>query len=529
MAAHVLKGSEREALKGARSLGKADPAERLEVTMLLRHRAADALQDRVKQLHRASGRPEHFKREEFAQQFGANQADIDEVKKFASSHGLAVVQEHPARRTVVLAGTVAQFNRAFGVDLERFEHESGSYRGRSGPVHLPDELHGKVEGVFGLDDRPQARPHFRGRPQGNVHWRAASNSFTPIQLASLYNFPAGTGHGECIGIIELGGGYRPADLKKYFSEISVPLPKVTAVSVDHGKNHPTGDPNGPDGEVMLDIEVAGAIAPAAHIAVYFAPNTDQGFLDAITTAIHDTTNKPSVISISWGGPESSWTQQALTAYDQAFQAAAAMGITICAAAGDNGSGDGATDGSDNVDFPASSPYALACGGTSLQASGNSISSETVWNDGAQGGATGGGISGVFPLPPYQEGLSAALTTGGTKPLAHRGVPDVAGDADENTGYDVRVDGSDTVIGGTSAVAPLWSGLIARINSTNGKPAGYLNPILYQNQPAFNDITQGNNGDFAAARGWDACSGMGTPNGSMIASALSGNTSAKRGR
>jgi kumamolisin len=206
-----------------------------------------------------------------------------------------------------------------------------------------------------------------------------------------------------------------------------------------------------------------------------------------------------------------------------------MGITICAAAGDNGSGDGATDGSDNVDFPASSPYALACGGTSLQASGNSISSETVWNDGAQGGATGGGISGVFPLPPYQEGLSAALTTGGTKPLAHRGVPDVAGDADENTGYDVRVDGSDTVIGGTSAVAPLWSGLIARINSTNGKPAGYLNPILYQNQPAFNDITQGNNGDFAAARGWDACSGMGTPNGSMIASALSGNTSAKRGR
>jgi kumamolisin len=204
-----------------------------------------------------------------------------------------------------------------------------------------------------------------------------------------------------------------------------------------------------------------------------------------------------------------------------------MGITVCVAAGDNGSSDGATDGSDNVDFPASSPYALACGGTSVQASGNSITSETVWNDGAQGGATGGGISTFFPSPPYQEGLSAALTAGGTRPLTHRGVPDVAGDADENTGYDVRVDGSDTVIGGTSAVAPLWAGLIARINSANAKSIGYVNPMLYQNQTAFNDITQGNNGDFAAARGWDACTGMGTPDGTKIASVLMGKSAPKR--
>lgn len=517
--AHVLTGSERVPLKGARSLGKADPSERLEASILLRPRASDALRDRIKQLHRAGARPAHMKREDFAQQFGADPADITEVKKFAGKHGLAVVQEDPARRTVVLAGTVAQFNSAFGVDLQRFEHEGGSYRGRQGPIHLPDELYGKVEGVFGLDDRPQARPHFRSRPQGNVHWRATASSFTPLQLASLYNFPDGTGSGECIGIIELGGGYRPADLQKYFSELNVLSPKVSAISVDHGKNHPTGDPNGPDGEVMLDIEVAGAIAPAAQIAVYFAPNTDQGFLDAVTTAIHDTKNKPSVISISWGGPESSWTQQSMNAFDQAFQAAATMGITVCVAAGDNGSSDGATDGSNNVDFPASSPYAVACGGTSVQASGNAITSETVWNDGASGGAGGGGISQFFALPPYQEGLSDALTTGGTQKLTNRGVPDVAGDADENTGYDVRVDGNDTVIGGTSAVAPLWSGLIARINSNNGKPVGYIHPVLYQNQAAFNDITLGNNGYFAAAPGWDACTGMGSPKGTQIASIL----------
>jgi kumamolisin len=270
---------------------------------------------------------------------------------------------------------------------------------------------------------------------------------------------------------------------------------------------------------MLDIEVAGAIAPDAQIAVYFAPNTDQGFFDAITTAIHDTTHRPSVISISWGGPESAWTPQTMTAFDQAFQDAAAMGITVCIASGDDGSSDGVEDGSDHVNFPASSPYALACGGTSLKASGGSISSETVWNDGAQGGATGGGISGFFARPAYQNGLSAALTSGGTTPLTKRGVPDVAGDADENTGYNVRVDGTDTVIGGTSAVAPLWAGLIARINSAKGKPVGFINPALYQNGAAFNGITKGNNGDHAAASGWNACTGMGSPNGTKVATVI----------
>jgi kumamolisin len=150
----------------------------------------------------------------------------------------------------------------------------------------------------------------------------------------------------------------------------------------------------------------------------------------------------------------------------------------------------------------------------------------VWNDGAQGGATGGGVSSFFALPPYQEGLSAALTAGGSKPLTNRGVPDVAGDADENTGYDVRVDGVDTVIGGTSAVAPLWAALIARINSNSSQAVGYIHPVLYQNQTAFNDITHGNNGDFTATPKWDACTGMGSPNGAQIASILTGGSASK---
>lgn len=524
MARNPIKGSERQPMPGAKAVGKADPAERLEVSVLLRRRGADALKAKVKKLANREDAGGHLAREAFDQQFGADSADIAAVKKFADAHGLAVVQEDAGRRTVVLSGTVAQFNAAFGVDLEQFEHPGGSYRGRVGSVQLPDELHGAVEAVLGLDNRPVAKPHFRARPpSGNVQWHASAGgptSFTPLQIASLYGFPAGNGQGQCVGIVELGGGTRTSDLRAYLSALGVhPVPSVTTVSVDHGRNHPTGDPNGPDGEVMLDVEVVAAIAPGAHIAVYFAPNTDAGFLDAITTAVHDTKNKPSVISISWGGPESSWTQQSLTAFDSAFQAAAAMGVTVLAASGDNGSGDGVNDGADHVDFPASSPHVLACGGTSLHASGNAISGEAVWNNGAQGGASGGGISGFFALPAWQDGLQTTRTAGGKAALTMRGVPDISGDADPQTGYDVRIDGTNAVIGGTSAVAPLWAGLIARINAIRGSHVGFANPQLYAAPAALRDITQGNNGDFAAATGWDACTGLGRPDGAKVAALL----------
>jgi kumamolisin len=225
-----------------------------------------------------------------------------------------------------------------------------------------------------------------------------------------------------------------------------------------------------------------------------------------------------VISISWGGPESSWTAQARTALDKALQAAAAMGVTVCIASGDSGSSDGAA-GGDHVDFPASSPHALACGGTSIAAAKGAITRETVWNDGANGGASGGGVSAGFALPAWQKGLKATNAKGVGHALAKRGVPDVAGDADPETGYQVRVDGTDMVIGGTSAVAPLWAGLIARINAAKGAPVGFINAALYTHAAAFNDVTDGDNGDFAASAGWDACTGLGSPNGAAIQAAL----------
>jgi kumamolisin len=521
MATILLKGSERTHVAGARVLGPADPGERLEVSVLVRRRDARGMHARMAALA-AGQRVAPLSREEFARAHGADPADFALVRKFAEASGLKVLQEHAGRRTVVISGTVAELCAALGVQLYRMSHAGGTYRGRTGGIYLPTEWDGVVVAVLGLDDRPQAKPHFRIRPAaGSTHRRraAAPVSYTPPQVANLYAYPPGAGAGQCVGLIELGGGFRAADLTAYFSGLDIAAPTVTAVSVDHAANSPTGSADGPDGEVMLDIEVVGSIAPDARIAVYFAPNTDAGFLDAVTSAIHDTSNAPSVLSISWGGPESTWTAQAMTAMDEAFQAAAALGITVCVACGDNGSSDGVSDGADHVDFPASSPFALACGGTRLVASANAITAETVWNDGAQGGATGGGISSFFALPSWQSGLRALRTQGGAVPLSMRGLPDVCGDADPQTGYEVRVDGSATVIGGTSAVAPLWAALIARINASTGKPVGYINPQLYGNPQDLRDITQGNNGDFAAQPGWDACTGLGSPNGTVLASLL----------
>jgi kumamolisin len=347
-----------------------------------------------------------------------------------------------------------------------------------------------------------------------VHPRAVQTSYTPLELAEFYGFPPGAdGTGETIALIELGGGYAASDLTAYFQSLNIAAPSVTSVGVDGAANAPTGDANSADGEVELDVEVAGALANGARIVAYFAPNTDQGFLDAITTVIHDTANHPSVISISWGSAESEWTQQAMSSMDAAFADAAMLGITVCVAAGDGGSADGVTDGKAHVDFPASSPHVLACGGTTLKASGTVIASETVWND-AGDGATGGGISDVFALPSWQNGANVPPSSNPGGRIG-RGVPDVAGDADAATGYAVRVDGASTVIGGTSAVAPLWAALIARLNQRASKPLGLINPIIYANPKALRDITSGSNGAYAARSGWDACTGLGSPNGPQL--------------
>jgi kumamolisin len=520
-----LPGSERGPVKGAREIGPANPNEIVDVTVRVRPRSGKKPFVEAEEFIKPIEKRSILTRKEFEKQYGADPAAIALIDSFAREYALTVKETSAARRTVILSGSVAAMNKAFGVELKHYELASGRFRGRTGSVHLPADLHAVVDGVFGLDNRPQAKPHFRRRRERvSTRVQAQETSYTPGQVAKLYDFPTKlNGSGVCIALIELGGGFNQTDLSKYWSQLNLSTtPTVSAVPVGNGSNNPTGDPNGPDGEVMLDIEVAGAIAPGAKIVAYFAENTDAGFLNAITTAIHDSTNNPSIISISWGGPESSWTQQAMTSMDEAFQGAAVMGVTICVASGDDGSTDGVDDGLNHVDFPASSPNVLACGGTRLIGSGTKITSETVWNElNDNEGATGGGVSDVFPLPGYQS-AAGVPTSANPGHKVGRGVPDVAGVADPTTGYTTLVDGQSGVIGGTSAVAPLWAGLIALINESIGKPVGFLNPLLYgqANKSAdFHDITSGNNGAYPAGPGWDACTGLGSPNGLDIAQAL----------
>jgi kumamolisin len=396
------------------------------------------------------------------------------------------------------------------VTLKRCQAGGMRYRGRKGSLSVPRDLAEIVEAVLGLDNRPQAEARVRIASH-------AATSFTPLQMAEVYDFPTAVdGTGQCIGIVELGGGFSQTDFDTYLSGLGVRAQTVTIVSVDGATNAPGQDSNS-DVEVMLDAEMVGAIAPGASVVIYFAPNTDQGFLDAVTTAVHDQTHKPSVISVSWGAAESNWTQQAINALNEAIAAAAAVAVTVCVASGDGGSSDGVDDGEPHVDFPASSPYALGCGGTTLAVSGETITSEVAWSD------SGGGVSDFFTLPSWQSKANVPPAPAGS--AGGRGVPDVAGDADPNTGYQIRVDGANIVAGGTSAVAPLWAALIALMNQQSGKDIGFLNSILYalpgypKNPGPIHDITSGSNGAYEAGPGWDPCTGLGSPDGARLSQAL----------
>ncbi|MDQ2797488.1 MAG: S53 family peptidase, partial [Actinomycetota bacterium] len=435
--------------------------------------------------------------------------------------GAEIVAADPVTRLVRVRGTAGVLGGFFGTELRQVPAGARGTRARSGELSVPAEIATAVVAVLGLDDRPQAA--FRYRVAAAT---AASVSYTPLQLAKAYGLPDADGTGQSLAIVELGGGFAQSDLDRYFGALNLTPPTVTAVGVDGGTNQAGNDPNGADGEVLLDIEVAGAIAPAASIAVYFAPNTDAGFLDAITGAAHATPT-PTALSISWGQSEDQWTAQARSAMDAACADAALLGVTVTAAAGDTGSTDNQPASAPHRDFPASSPHVLACGGTSLHlAADGTVASETVWNDGGEGGSTGGGVSDAFAVPSWQRAAGIPARSGaGT---SGRGVPDVAAVADPATGYRVLVDGSETVIGGTSAVAPLWAGLICRLAQLIGKPLGLLQPALYAGaQPGaaasgLRDITAGSNGAYHAVAGWDACTGLGVPDGAALLIKLHGN-------
>jgi len=491
-----LPGSRHPAPPNMQPVGRVPEDEPITVSVYLKDRSGNPLLDGSEtQFHsRASLR-------EVREQHHAE--DLAAIRSFAEDHGLEVQLADTARRLVQLTGNAADLEKAFGTQLHRYEHRGQVCRGRSGALHMPSDIADKVDAVLGLDTTPIATPKFvphRGPtpPPG----------FLPSGVASLYGFGDLDASGQCIAIIELGGGYNAADNQAAFKAMDLPVPEIVPVSVDGAANNPD-DGSGANGEVALDIQIAGGVARGARIAVYFAPNTSQGFVDAISQAVHDDTNKPSVISISWGSPETNWSGQALKAMNGALKDAATLGVTVTAASGDALATDGEADGKAHVDYPSSDPYVLGCGGTRIEATGSDLADEVVWK--SNGGGTGGGVSNLFPLPAYQSsaGVPKPASSGGG-----RGVPDVAGDADPDSGYRIVLTGETGLIGGTSAVAPLWAGIIAGLNARRAKPLGFLHANLYANASAFRDITSGDNKSgtigFSAGPGWDACTGLGSP-------------------
>lgn len=364
-------------------------------------------------------------------------------------------------------------------------------------------LHSALHSYVRVRQRPNVHTYFKLAHTGQSA-RAAGNGgpWNIPDLCRAYDWPTGLVGGGVIAIVELGGGWVASDMQQFFTGIGQPVPNITDVSIDGTQNTPNPDPNGPDGEVALDIEVASAAyyaatAKPATIRVYWA----QDIASAVRAATADGCD---VCSISWGADEAMWGAQAGQDMEQAAIEATTAGMIVFAASGDNDSSDGGPNPA-NVDLPASAPHVIGCGGTS-----KTRLQETVWNNNpgkTNGEGTGGGFSKLFrPMPPWQAGAPHG---------PGRMVPDVAANADPNTGYNIILHGQPITIGGTSAVAPLYAGLFASF----GTKLGFVTPELWANQLCFNDITQGDNGAYRAGPGPDPCTGLGSPIGTKLAELL----------
>jgi kumamolisin len=535
-----LKGSEHQHPAGHKSVNPSVDHEMVTVTMIVRRkpggRKMRSLDDFSAMRGAARATSTHAS---FAGDHGADPKELEQVAAFARSHGLTVAETDPGRRSVVVTGPVSAMNRAFDVTLRNYDSPRGKYRGYEGEAGLPHALANIVEAVSGLDNRQVPARHYsaRHRPAAALD-PPNTKPLMPAQVAQLYSFPAGKGANQTIGIYEMqtsegSAGYTAQDLALTVQAMggSLTAPTPMDVAVDG-----VGNAGVSDGETVLDITVSSAIAQGAKIAVYFTGGTTQNILHTLQRMIHPGSGDPvpTVISISygWGADDEnldSFSSSEYTQIDQLFQDAANLGITVLVSSGDSGAFI-ETKKQAQASFPASDPWVLACGGTTIGNVNGSSFTEYVWNDTWQGGsgATGGGISARYPVPSYQGKveLPKRIGTG----AEGRGLPDIAGNASVNSGYPLYLAGqSSGPIGGTSAVAPLYAGLVAVINENLGFTAGFINPTLYgMPANAFNDVFgppgpannsyDGTTG-YPASKEWNACTGLGSINGTALQSAL----------
>jgi len=540
-----LEGSEHPQVSDHKLLNKTDQKEMMKVTLILHRKNAAQIKDVKDFAAMPEGGPrKHLTHADFAAQHGADPADMKKVTDYFHSEGLKVVETNAGRRSVVVEGTVDAVNKAFGVEMCDYDSPRGKYRSHVGPAKLPQDIAPLIAAMTGLDDHRIQVQHFSTARRHNSGDPAGTKPLTPQQVAKFYNFPAGTGAGQVIGIYEMEtqdgpAGYSLSDITNSMKAFggSLKLPTLVDVAVDG-----VGNSGQSDGETGLDITVAGAIAQDATLAVYFTGGTAQNIINSLQRMIHPSAGDPvpTVISISYGfGPDDknahSFSAMEFKAIGQLFQDAATLGITVLVSSGDSGAFiESKTEA--QASYPATEPWVIACGGTTIGNVNGTTFDEWVWNDtgGAGPGATGGGVSnGRFPVPDYQQSLSPQPTHIVTKKTG-RGIPDIAGNASENSGYPQVIQGQSEPVGGTSAVAPLYAGLIAVINANVGQSVGFLNPTLYSPQAKANKVFRDILGapgpadntldgvtGYPAGPGWDACTGLGSLDGTALQSMFIG--------
>ncbi len=429
-------------------------------------------------------------------QTNADPEDVDRLRRYCEGFGIEIVGTH--WRSVTMSGPIGTFVRAFGATAAIYEApDKRRFRHRSHSLHAPRDVAEVLRGPFGIHQWP------RSHAMGALHGQTVPPA--PSAIAARYAFPDADGSGQTVGVLQLRGTFKPDDFAAGLRDAGVTGRLPTVVRVDNAElGHEIVTEK--DVESAIDTQIVGTLAPGARIVVYAAPDDERGVLDAIRTALFDEERAPSVLSISFGFPEYLWTPVALTILDELFTVAALVGVSVFCASGDNGA-ELDYDGTPHVLAPASSPFAHACGGTALQPDG----SEAAWEK------TGGGFSERFAAPLWQS--AAARVAAATDMKAGRGVPDVA--AQVRPGYPVFFEGTKFAMGGTSAVAPMWSALAARLNQRLGHPIGFFAPLLYGGDALLAGVTTGGNDRFQTSEGWNPCTGLGVPIGDAIERALRG--------
>ncbi len=452
---------------------------------------------------------------------------------YAKSLGLTIHNLHPNRTLLNVGGPARRIESAFNLQLHHYALRDGRkfYAPNKNP-EVDSSIATLISGIVGLDNYAKWHPYHHRKE--TIHTRAASETFpsgpgggfAPNDLAIAYNLSGVStkGTNQIIALFELAD-YQDSDINVYANTFGLPQAQLQRILVDGGSGA------GIDAEVTLDIELAIALAPESQIYVYEGPNTDQGVLDTYNKIATD--NLAKQVSTSWGLGEDKAGAQQLQAENAIFQQMAAQGQTIYAAAGDSGAYDDYPSQTLAVDDPASQPYIVGVGGTSLRVDGTTgaYGTESVWNNGLGNGAGGGGVSTIWSIPSWQTNVSTTYSK------TNRNVPDVALNADTNTGYSIYYNGEWQIYGGTSCAAPLWAAFTAIINqelAAAGQPVlGFANPKLYaigtgpQYESHFHDVIMGNNLYYSATAGYDNASGWGSFNGTNLFTGLTSASSSSQ--